>query len=176
MLADATRLRTLATVMVPAVFQLADYTAATTRWDDSTRAEQLSRIRDTWASRSSSDDPLAVEAVFPQALLRQVVGGRRALKAQLLHLMEVSELPEVSLRVMPQSAGAYPAMGRPFTWLSFPHRQHNDVVYTETFVRSEYAETQTQIEQTAALFSALQGLTLNEDESLELIAEAVTLL
>ncbi|NGY65055.1 hypothetical protein G7043_39695 [Lentzea sp. NEAU-D13] len=174
LLADATQLRTCATDMVPAIFQLADYTTATTQRNDPARAAQLSRARETWATRSSGDDPLAVEAMFPEAVLRQVVGGRRVLKAQLLHLMEVSELPKVSLRVVPHSAGAYPAMSCPVTWLSFPHRQHNDVVYTETFLRTEYVETHSQIGRVAERFSALRTLALDEAESLELIAEAAT--
>jgi hypothetical protein len=174
LLADATRLRTFATDTVPTIFQLADYTRATTQRDDPAKAAQLSRVRETWATRSSGDDPLAVEAVFPEAVLRQVVGGRRALKAQLLHLMEVSELPEVSLQVLPHSAGAYLTMGSTFTWLSFPHRQHNDVVHVETFLRSEYVETNTQVAQVAKRFSTLRTLALDEGESLELIAEAAT--
>jgi hypothetical protein len=172
LIADATRLRTFTTDTVPTIFQLAEYTTATTQWDDPAKAAQLSRVRKTWETRSSGDDPLAVEAVFPEAVLRQVVGGRRVLKAQLLHLMEVSELPGVSLRVVPHSAGAYPAMSCSFAWLSFPHRQHNDVVYMETFVRSHYVETEAQIEQVTERFFKLHTLALNEDHSLELIAEA----
>jgi transcriptional regulator with XRE-family HTH domain len=174
LIADATRLRTFATDMVPAIFQLADYTTATTQREEPAKAARLSRVRETWTTRSSGDDPLAVEALVLEAVLRQVAGGRRVLKAQLLHLMEVSELPEVSLRVVLQSAGAYPSMSCPFTWLSFPHRQHNDVVYTETFLRPEYVEAHAQVEQVTERFSTLRTLALDEDESLELIAEAAT--
>ncbi|RDI31861.1 helix-turn-helix domain-containing protein [Lentzea flaviverrucosa] len=176
LIADATRLRTFTTDTVPTIFQLADYTAAITRRNDPAKAAQLLRVRKTWTTRSGGDDPLAVEAVFPEAVLRQLVGGRRVLKAQLLHLMEVSELPEVSLRVVAHSAGGYPAMSCPFTWLSFPHRQHNDVVYTETFLRSEYMETRAQVEQTAERFSALRTIALDENQSMELITEAATLI
>ncbi|SFR30139.1 hypothetical protein SAMN04488564_12914 [Lentzea waywayandensis] len=172
LIAEATRLRTFTADTVPTVFQLADYTTATVRWDDPAKAARLSRVRETWLTRSSDNDPLAVEAVFPESVLRQVVGGRRVLKAQLLHLMEVSELPKVSLRVIPNSTGAHPAMGCPFSWLGFPHRRHNDVVYTETFLRSEYLENYDQVEQVAERFIALQTLALNEDDTLELIAEA----
>ncbi|MGW6928461.1 DUF5753 domain-containing protein [Lentzea sp. NPDC054927] len=171
LIADATRMRTFATDTVPTIFQLADYTTATTQWDDPAIAAQLRRVRETWATRSSGDDSLAVEAVFPEAVLRQVVGGRRVLKAQLLHLMEVSELPDVSLQVVPYAAGAYPRTSCPFTWMSFPHRQHNDVVYTETFLCSEYVETHARIEQVAERFSVLRTLALDEGDSLELIAE-----
>lgn len=172
LIADATRLRTFATDTVPTIFQLADYTTATTQRDDPAKAAQLSRAIETWATRSNGDDPLAIEAVLPEAVLRQAVGGRRVLKAQLLHLMEVSELQEVSLRVVPHAASAYPSMSCPFTWLSFPHRQHNDVVYIETFLRSEYIETHAQVGQVAERFSTLRTLALDERQSLQLIAEA----
>ncbi|SDH41143.1 hypothetical protein SAMN05216553_12140 [Lentzea fradiae] len=171
LIADATRLRTFATDTVPTIFQLADYTTATTQRDEPAKAAQLSRVRESWATRSSGDDPLVVEAVFLEAVLRQAVGGRRVMKAQLLHLMEVSELPEVSLRVVPYSAGAHPALSCPFTWLSFPHLQHNDVVYTETFLRSEYVENHALIEQVAERFAALRTLALDEGNSLELVAK-----
>ncbi|MFD4668465.1 DUF5753 domain-containing protein [Lentzea sp. NPDC058450] len=176
LIADATRLRMFASETVPTVFQLSAYTTATVRWDDQAKVVQLLRARETWVTRSSSDDPIAVEAVLSEAVLRQLVGGSRVLKAQLLHLMEVSEQPNISLQIMPYSAGAHPSMGGSITWLSFPHRQHNDVVYTETFLRREYVESHKQVEQVSERFSALQTLALNEGDSLELIAEVAAMI
>jgi hypothetical protein len=172
LLADATRLRTFAVDAVPTVLQLADYATATSQQSDPTNAAKLARIREAWTSRASGTDCLAVEAVLPEAALRHLVGGRRVLKAQLLHLIEVSVRPEVSLRVVPHSAATCPAMNLSFAWMNFPHRQHNDVVYTETFLRSEYLESRGEVEQVADRFSALRQLALDEDESLEFIAEA----
>lgn len=171
LVADATLLRTFTIDTVPSVFQLAGYTAATAHLD-SAKAALLARVRESRASRSNKGDPLIVEAVFPEAVLRQVLGGRRVMKAQLLHLMEMCDGPDVSLRVVPHSAGAYPAMGCPFMWLSFPHLKHDDVVYTETLLRCEYVEDRVQVEQVAERFSALWKLALEEGESMELIAEA----
>ena len=171
LVADATLLRTFTTDTVPSVFQLAGYTAATTHLAPA-KAGPLARVRESWASRSNKGDPLIVEAVFPEAVLRQVVGGRRLMKAQLLHLMEMCDGPDVSLRVVPHSAGDYPAIGCPFTWMSFPHLKHDDVVYTETLLRCEYVENRVQVERVAERFSALWTLALEEGESMELIAEA----
>ena len=128
--------------------------------------------REAWSTRLGDRDPLAVQAVFPEAVLRQVVGGPRVMKAQLLHLMEVSEQPTVSLQVVPRGAGAYPAMGSPFTLLSFPHRQHNDVAYLETFIKGEYVEEPGLTERCAQRFASLQDVALGAGESLELIAQA----
>ncbi|MEU3645182.1 DUF5753 domain-containing protein [Lentzea sp. NPDC034063] len=172
LLADATRLRTFAAHAVPAVLQLTDYATAMSQQSDPTKAAQLARMREAWTTRASGADCLAVEAVLPEAALRQLVGGRRVLKAQLLHLMEVSVRPEVSIQVVPHSAATCPAMNLSFAWVSFPHRQHNDVVYTETFLRSEYLESRGEVEQVSERFSTLRTLALNEGESLEFIAEA----
>jgi hypothetical protein len=78
----------------------------------------------------------------------------------------------VSVQVVPRGAGAYPAMGSPFTLLSFAHRQHNDVAYLETFIKGEYVEDPGLTEQCAQRFAGLRQLALDTGESLELIAEA----
>lgn len=169
---ESTLLRVFTTDLVPSVFQLAGYTHAALQSDDPVRTARLAMAREAWSTRLTDKDPLTVEAVFPEAVLRQVVGGPRVMKAQLLHLMEVSEQPTVSVQVVPRGAGAYPAMGSPFTLLSFPHRQHNDVVYLETFLKGEYVEDFGLTEQCAQRFAALRQLALGPGESLELIAEA----
>ncbi|WP_330275164.1 helix-turn-helix domain-containing protein [Lentzea sp. NBC_00516] len=170
LIADATQLRTFASGTVPTIFQLADYTGAITQRDNPARAAQLSRVRETWLNRSNGDDPIAVEAVVLESVLRQVTGGRRVAKAQLLYLIEASELPEVSVRVVPLSSAPC-SMNFPFTWLSFPHQQHNDVIYTDTFLNVEYAEKPSQIQLAAERFSEARSLALSERNSLELIAD-----
>ncbi|SFR25100.1 Helix-turn-helix domain-containing protein [Lentzea waywayandensis] len=169
---EATLLRVFTTDLVPAAFQLPGYTNAVLQDDDPVRTARLAMVREAWATRLTDRDPLAVRAVFPEAVLRQVIGGPRVMKAQLLHLMEVSEHETVTVRVVPRGAGAYPAMGSPFTLLGFPHRQHNDVAYLETFIKGEYVEEPGLTEQCAHRFASLQEMALGTGESLELIAEA----
>ncbi|MGW6936860.1 helix-turn-helix domain-containing protein [Lentzea sp. NPDC054927] len=176
LVADATLLRTFTADMVPSVFQLGGYTVAATFEDDPLKASLMAQVRESWTSRSDGNDPPAVEAVFPEAVLHRVVGGPRLMKAQLLRLMEVSEQTNVSIRVVPRAAEVYPAMGCSFTWLSFPHRQHDDVVYFETFLRCEYVEEPLRIEQVAQRFTASRNLALSDGESMELIAEAASAL
>ena len=173
---EATSLRVFTTDLVPAVFQLGGYANAAMQADDPVRIARLTMVREAWSARLGDKDPLTVQAVFPEAVLRQVVGGPRVMKAQLLHLMEVSEHPTVSLQVVPRAAGAYPAMGSPFTLLEFPHRQHNDVAYLETFIKGEYFEEPGLTEQVAQRFASLREIALGPGESLELIAEAAAAL
>ncbi|MDX8056067.1 helix-turn-helix transcriptional regulator [Lentzea sp. BCCO 10_0798] len=166
---EVTELRAFTTDLVPTGLQLRSYAHAA---GSPERIAQLSKVREAWATRLSDKDPPMVEAVFPEAVLRPLVGGPRVMKAQLLHLMEISEHSTVTVQVIPVVAGAYPAMGCPFTLLGFPHRQHNDVAYLETAIKGEYVEDQALVEQLAQRFAELQRIALSPDESLELIAEA----
>ncbi|MFC3893204.1 helix-turn-helix domain-containing protein [Lentzea rhizosphaerae] len=170
---EATVLRTFTTDLIPPLLQLPDYAHFAVRVDDPYRAALQAAVRDSWSSRLCDKDPLNVQAVFPESVLRPVVGGPRVMKAQLLHLMEMSELESVSLKIVPRGTGAYPAMGVPFTLLRFPHRQHNDVAYFETFIKGEYVEDTDLIEQCAQRFEKLHQTALPEGESLELVAEAI---
>ncbi|WP_330272297.1 helix-turn-helix domain-containing protein [Lentzea sp. NBC_00516] len=172
LVSDATVLRAFTTDLVPAVFQVPGYTNAVMQDNDPVRTAQLAMVREAWAARLSDKDPLAVQAVFPDSLLRLVIGGPRVMRAQLLHLMEISEHPTASVLVVPLAAGAYPAMGSPFTLLGFPHRQHNDVAYLETVIKGEYVEDQAVTERLAQRFAELQKIALGPGESLERIAEA----
>ncbi|WP_411711463.1 Scr1 family TA system antitoxin-like transcriptional regulator [Lentzea atacamensis] len=58
--------------------------------------------------------------------------------------------------------------------MSFPDRQHDDVGYTETFLRSGYVENHEQVQEVTARFFALSKLALDGHKSTELIAEAAT--
>ena len=66
-------------------------------------------------------DPPALRVVVREAVLRSPVGGNRVMTDQLDHLAEVSQLPNVSLRVVPVSAGYHPGIVTgSFTILRFP--------------------------------------------------------
>lgn len=59
--------------------------------------------------------PTVLEVVRNEAVLRRPVGGAKVMLHQLERLRKVSELPSVSLRVMPFSAGLHPsALSGPF--------------------------------------------------------------
>lgn len=92
----------------------------------------------------------------------------------MLHLMELAELPDIVIEIVPFSMGAYPAMGSTFTVLSFQHEVHGDVVYIENFMQGQYMERSRDRALCTLKFAALQRAALSPGESLELIAEVVS--
>ncbi|MEV4746565.1 helix-turn-helix transcriptional regulator [Streptosporangium sp. NPDC049248] len=65
--------------------------------------------------------PLKIWTVLPEGLLRQEVGGRSCMRAQVEHLIHLARTnPTVTIQVLPFSAGAHAGMDGPFMLMSFP--------------------------------------------------------
>jgi transcriptional regulator with XRE-family HTH domain len=79
-------------------------------------------------------------AVLDEAALRRSPGGPKVMRAQLEHLLRVTELPNVTLQIAPFDAGPHAAAGGPFSVLRFPEPDLPDVVYLEQLNSAVYLE------------------------------------
>ena len=85
-------------------------------------------------------DPPRVWAVVDEALLRRPVGGVRVMREQLERLIELSELPQVTLQVIPFDAGGHAAAGGSFSILRFADPNIHDIAYLEQLTSALYLE------------------------------------
>jgi transcriptional regulator with XRE-family HTH domain len=81
-----------------------------------------------------------VWAVLDEAALRRSPGDPAMMRAQLRHLLELTDLPNVTLQIVPFTAGPHAAAGGPFTILRFPEPDLPDVVYLEQLHSALYLE------------------------------------
>jgi transcriptional regulator with XRE-family HTH domain len=79
-------------------------------------------------------------AVLDEAALRRSPGGAKVMRAQLEHLLQVTELPNVTLQIAPFDAGPHAAAGGPFSILRFPEPDLPDVVYLEQLNSAIYLD------------------------------------
>jgi hypothetical protein len=84
--------------------------------------------------------------VVDEAALRRPVGGRGVMRAQLERLAEATELPNVTLQVLPLEAGAHPAMVGAFSVLRFAGQELPDVVYLEHLTNAAYLDKRDEVE------------------------------
>jgi hypothetical protein len=68
------------------------------------------------------------------------INGRAAVRAQIQHLMDMAELPNVTLQVIPFYSGAHAALGGPFTILRFSEPDLPDLVYLEQLTSALYLD------------------------------------
>jgi hypothetical protein len=78
-------------------------------------------------------------AVIDEASLWRL-DGRAAMRAQIQHLMDMAELPNITLQVIPFYAGAHAAVGGPFTILRFAEPDLPDLVYLEQLTSALYLD------------------------------------
>lgn len=165
--------------IVPGLFQITDYAKAVIQGgspgslDDGQRAKLKIRMERQKALTRSEPAPLKVWIVLGEAALRQRVGGPDVLRAQLLHLIEVGRLPNVTLQVLPFTAGAYQGGPYPFLIYSFPPPAALEVVLLENFASQAYLESREDTARLGSAFDHLRATALSALESESLIDEIV---
>jgi transcriptional regulator with XRE-family HTH domain len=88
----------------------------------------------------SAPDAPELWAVLDEAALRRAPCGGKAMRAQLDHLLQLTELPNVTLQIVPFHVGPHAAAGGPFTILRFSEPDVPDVVYLEQLNSAVYLD------------------------------------
>ncbi|GAA3432586.1 helix-turn-helix domain-containing protein [Kutzneria kofuensis] len=171
--AEAAECRTYEGEVVNGLLQTQEYaTAVTLATVDAPSVEEVDRrveLRLKRQRRLHDEQPLELHVVHSEAALRRPVGGRAVMGAQLRHLAQLAELPNVTLRVLPISAGAHPAMLGPFVMLRFPEASDRDVVYLETQVGGLYLEKSEEIADYSRVFDHLCRKAVDPRGTIQLI-------
>jgi transcriptional regulator with XRE-family HTH domain len=85
-------------------------------------------------------DAPQVWAVLDEAALRRSPADPRVMRAQLEHLLQLTDLPNVTLQVVPFDVGPHAAAGGPFTILRFPEPDLPDMIYLEQLNSAIYLD------------------------------------
>jgi hypothetical protein len=157
---------------IPGLLQTPQYTEAinVALYPTGTSAEvqRVVQLRASRQQRLTDGDPLVLRAVINEAALRREVGGPDVMRAQVRRLAEVAALPNVTVQVLPFSAGAHRGMFGAFTALRFPEEPMN-TVYLELDRAALYLEAPSEIARYATIFERLAGLALDADGTAKLL-------
>ena len=145
-----TLIRTYELQFVPGLFQTDGYARAVTmlghRAASASEIERRVSLRMQRQELFAADDSPRIWAVIDESALRRPVGGRDVMRAQLRHLMAVTEYPRVTLQVMPFSRGGHPAAGGSFSILRFAEADLPDIVYIEQLTNALYLERRDEVD------------------------------
>lgn len=174
--ADAESVRWYAPAVTPGLLQTEEYArhviSSSMLMAPPTRIERLVQVRLTSQDVLSRKTPLDVAVVLDEAVLRRPVGGPEVLAGQLRHLLELAEQPNISIQVLPFTAGAHPALTGGYAILRFSEFLAADVVYLENMTSDLFVESEVDVYRYGLAFNQLCALALGEDDSKALIAEA----
>jgi transcriptional regulator with XRE-family HTH domain len=175
--AEATSISDYGLGIMPGLLQTPDYAravvrAAVPRWVPDV-VEQRVQGRLARQQLLFSAPGLHFEAVVDQSVLHRVVGSPAIMHAQLERLLQLSDLPGVTLRVIPYDAGALPAGNNKFIILGFAQPAVSDVVFIEGLTGDLYLDDPDDVEVYSTTFRTLVHLAASPGTTREIIAAMI---
>ncbi|MEU7584508.1 helix-turn-helix transcriptional regulator [Streptomyces sp. NPDC041068] len=112
--------------------------------------------------------PLTYRTVVHEAALRMKVGGRDVARAQLRHLLDMSERDHITIRVLPFDVGAFPGSGQSINYM------HGAVPLLDTAQLDQFhgpvlLDSEAHLGKYRKLLDVVEGTALSPEKSRDLI-------
>ncbi|MFD9500470.1 helix-turn-helix domain-containing protein [Streptomyces sp. NPDC060035] len=120
---------------------------------------------------NAPEHPLRLWAVIDESALRRLVGGKQAMIEQLEHLIEQSQLPHVTVQVLPFEMGAHPGINGQYAILEFPDAADSSVVYIEGVTSDLYLEKANDVQRYSVMYEHLRAQALNVEQTRQFISD-----
>ncbi|MFD7409049.1 helix-turn-helix domain-containing protein [Streptomyces sp. NPDC059866] len=168
----ATRLRAAVTIHVPGLFQTTDYAREIFRQDVPEMSPPDIEHRVSFRIKRQAvlfrDAPIPYQAIIHEAALRMKFGGPSVTRAQLQHLLDMSEREDVTVRVVPFDAGRLPGSGQSFYYSKGPVPQL-DTVHLDQSHGPVFLDSEAQLDKYRVLYDRMEASALSPVESRDFI-------
>ncbi len=160
--------------MIPGLLQTADYTRALIRAKlPLANDEEVQRRVEARIERQkilTRDSPPVLWAIIDEAALHREIGGAEVMTAQLKRILEVNRRPNVTIQVLPFTAGAHACMESGFIVLAFGDPQDPDVACVDLLARSLYLDDRDDVGRYRGAFEHLRAQAASPADSTKMIA------
>jgi hypothetical protein len=165
--AGASKIWTFETAFIPGLLQTPDYIELITR---AAGIEDLAEIRRHTEARTRRQailarehDPCQLHAIIDENAQARITDSAIR-RSQAEFLIQADGRPNITVQILPVSAGVYPVTSEAFLHLAFPDGER-DIVYIETTIDNRMLEELDEIECYKLKFAALQAAALAPEET-----------
>lgn len=157
-------------LLIPGLLQTPDYTRVVMKACGVSEEDAEVRVAARMSRQAilSREKPPTFEMIIDEGALRRVVGTPKTMARQLRHLVEATERPNVSLRVLPLSLGAHTGLDGAFTLLDFA--KDKPVVYLDHKISGLFLELPEQVDFFRTEIDRLRSVALSSQESVATVA------
>jgi transcriptional regulator with XRE-family HTH domain len=175
--AETVSIRAYQAQLVPGLLQTEDYTRAILKATRMTshEADEVERFVEVRKARQAlldQDPPVAFWVVIDEAVLRRRVGSAAVMEGQIQRLIEVSELPHVTLQVLADAAGEHAGLEGSFMILGFGAGDP-DAVYLDAATGGLYIEKPEDIARYAWVFDHVRAAALSPKATVRFMRNAL---
>lgn len=170
---EASSMRAWEPVLMPGLLQTEGYMRALLRngrpLDTPAAIDRRVTLRLKRQGRLTAANPLTLSAIVDEAVIRRTIGGPVTTDEQRHHLIDMAQLPNVTVQVVPFDAGEHPFLGGSAALLEFRETTHLDVVYLEGLAGDYYEEQPAEVARYREQFERLSAMALDPRMSVKLI-------
>jgi hypothetical protein len=164
-------------LFVPGLLQTEDYARAVIRGEfpfaSHDEIERRVEVRMARQDVLRGDNPLELWGIVDEAALRRQVGGQPVMRAQLHHLLDAVELPNVTFQLIPFDAGAHAGMRGSFVFLQFAEAAIPDVIYVDSMAGELFLEEDSEVRRYRVVFEHLRAVAASPNASRSLVTSLV---
>lgn len=172
----ATRLRTAVTVHIPGLFQTRDYAREIFRQDVPELSPPDIEHRISYRIKRQAvlfhELPTPNQVIVHEAALRMQFGGPTVTRAQLKHLVDMSEREHITLHVIPFTAGTFPGSGQSIYYSAGPVPQL-DTVNLDQSHGPVFLDAEAQLDKYRVLLDRMEATALPPAKSRDLIHSSI---
>ncbi|CAM4378531.1 helix-turn-helix transcriptional regulator [Nocardia ninae] len=180
---SASSIREYESELIPGLLQTRDYIEQLARTPagllDDAAVERAVQIRLERQSLLARPHAPHLDAILNESVIRRPVGTPEVMAGQLEHLLEASNQGNITVRLLPYSAGVHGGMGASaFILLDFPtgsngERLEPPIAYVDTLTGSMYLNKVDEFRSYELAWADLESKALSEEESRRLIVSAM---
>ena len=153
--------------MVHGLFQTEAYARATLATMDETDLDDRTAVRLARQRIFAKNEPPVMWMILSEAALYQEIGGPKAMRGQLAHLLASENNPRINIQILPFSAGAHAGLQGSFTLFRFA--SDPAIVYTEGYGSGYPSANPDTVKDCSLRYDHLQAAALSLRDSAELI-------
>ncbi|PJE99472.1 transcriptional regulator [Streptomyces carminius] len=150
-----------------AVFRFGNHPRMTKREAEARVEHRVQRVKIL-----DRDEPFDYKALVHEAALRMRFGGRDVARAQLEHLLGMTERPNFALRVVPFSTDGFAGSGQAVLYAGGPVPQL-DTVHLDSMLEPVFLDTEEHLEVYRTMFSRMEKRALSIRSSRELVRNII---
>jgi transcriptional regulator with XRE-family HTH domain len=173
----AMALRVALVIHIPALLQTTDHARALFRAVVPPMRQYEIEHRLTYRIKRQGimhrDSPPPYTAIIHETALRMGFGGPAVTRGQLKHLLEMSELPHITVRVIPFGAEYFPSTGQSFDYVVGPSPQLDTVQLDTHHGGCEFLDAEAVLSKYRAVLDRMETCALSTAESRDLIHDLV---
>jgi transcriptional regulator with XRE-family HTH domain len=168
----AAELRMFEPALIPGLLQTPEYAKAVLAARPNTTSDEVDDLVAARLARQlvlNRDNPPLLWVLIDEAVLHREWGGPKVMRDQLLHLAEMSHRPNITVEVIPYSAGGHIGLQGAFWIASF--RDMAPAVFLETAADGQVSENAATVATVSLRFDSLRGEALPRSASRDLITK-----